>query len=311
MKVLGKIMTWGGIFLGICMAIVAFICGGIIYYTSYRVETVETIDSPDGEYSLIFQAVGTPVFFGSTKGRILLMRGDEKCTQYGFELHNDGAVLSAGGWDVAWFEKGGYEGAYVLLYNSEARDELLTVYSDGKVQSQMLSDPYEDIDRLEGVIPDETEALWETETYTDVENPGETEDTQGSTFFQDETQPETLDEETQRVMDGYAAIYHDIFEPLGDGYEESFTAKGMPRILLSEDENTVRYLLYDRKSDNGQCGIYVYYEADKQPDGTWQPAEARICNMYAYVYEDGRVITADRTSWSDAGTDEYRQATGE
>ncbi len=34
-------------------------------------------------------------------------------------------------------------------------------------------------------------------------------------------------------------------------------------------------------------------------------------NMYAYVYEDGRVITADRTSWSDAGTDEYRQATGE
>ena len=55
----------------------------------------------------------------------------------------------------------------------------------------------------------------------------------------------------------------------------------------------------------------MYYEADKQPDGTWQPAEARICNMYAYVYEDGRVITADRTSWSDAGTDEYRQATGE
>lgn len=34
-------------------------------------------------------------------------------------------------------------------------------------------------------------------------------------------------------------------------------------------------------------------------------------NLYAYVYEDGRVITADRTSWSDAGTDEYRQATGE
>lgn len=69
--------------------------------------------------------------------------------------------------------------------------------------------------------------------------------------------------------------------------------------------------MYDRDSENQNCGLYVYYQCDKNLDGTYSLANGQMQNIYAYVYEDGKVIDSGKTQWSDAGTEAYRAATGE
>lgn len=117
------------------------------------------------------------------------------------------------------------------------------------------------------------------------------------------------DAENARIMDGFLAIYDADFRDQKKSYIQDYNAKGEPRIILFEDPSEVEYLLYDRESDNGKCGQYVLYRAEKADDGSWSPNEASILDMYAYVYATGRVIRSGRTAWSDPGTQEYIDAT--
>ena len=39
--------------------------------------------------------------------------------------------------------------------------------------------------------------------------------------------------------------------------------------------------------------------------------DAEILEIYAYVYAGDSVISSGKTGWSDAGSEEYRDATGE
>lgn len=114
----------------------------------------------------------------------------------------------------------------------------------------------------------------------------------------------------QQVEDGYEGLYHAYFEPQGDGFEVSYTAKGEAFVILSDDGETVRYLMYDRDSANGSCGLYVLYEA-KMQDGSSSSADAEILDMYAFEYATGATADSGRTSWSDAGGQEYLDLTGE
>lgn len=114
----------------------------------------------------------------------------------------------------------------------------------------------------------------------------------------------------QQVEDGYEGLYHAYFEPRGDGFEVSYTAKGEAFVILSDDGETVRYLMYDRDSANGSCGLYVLYEAKKE-DGSSSSADAEILDMYAFEYATGATADSGRTSWSDAGSQEYLDLTGE
>ena len=115
-----------------------------------------------------------------------------------------------------------------------------------------------------------------------------------------------------KINDGLVAIYTEISEP-ADGYEfkTSWSAKGEAGAVIYEDDQIVRFIRYDRQSDNGECCLYVYYEADKAEDGTYSPGDARILGMYAYVMEPGEVIDSGRKAWADPGTEEYRKAVGE
>jgi hypothetical protein len=45
--------------------------------------------------------------------------------------------------------------------------------------------------------------------------------------------------------------------------------------------------------------------------GSWSIEEATLLDEYAYVYETGEVIASGKTSWSDVGTQEFRDMTGE
>ncbi len=58
----------------------------------------------------------------------------------------------------------------------------------------------------------------------------------------------------------------------------------------------VEYLIYDRESQNGLCGLYVYYQSNKNDDGTYDYANGVIVDIYAYVFASGDVISSGKTS---------------
>ncbi|MBQ5533765.1 MAG: hypothetical protein IIU07_00495 [Lachnospiraceae bacterium] len=116
---------------------------------------------------------------------------------------------------------------------------------------------------------------------------------------------------SDQTSDGLVAIYTKEFSSLdGYRYQTSWTTHGEPEAIVYEDDDLVRFLRYDRESDNKECLLYVYYEAEKE-DGGYSPMDAHILEMYAYVKESGEVIASGRRKWEDIGSPEYREATGE
>ncbi|MDE7199858.1 MAG: hypothetical protein K2O15_13395, partial [Lachnospiraceae bacterium] len=63
--------------------------------------------------------------------------------------------------------------------------------------------------------------------------------------------------------------------------------------------------VYDRTSENGACELLVLYRSQEGSDN-----EA-IVDMYAVETATGKVVASGRKAWSDVGTKEYREMTGE
>ena len=115
----------------------------------------------------------------------------------------------------------------------------------------------------------------------------------------------------QQIETGYRMIYNAYFATQGDSFEKEYDAKANSYVVLSEDSSSIRYLMYDRVSKNGRCGLYVCYETDKGSDGSWSPSDAAILDMYAYEYSTGIIADSGKTAWADAGSEEYQALTGE
>ena len=118
-------------------------------------------------------------------------------------------------------------------------------------------------------------------------------------------------DEGEIIHEGFQAIYTQVFEPQGLSCFQDADAKGNERLVLSETSSQVEYVLFDRRSANERCLLYVQYRASKDADGTWSPADAQILDTYAYDEDSGAVVASGKKSWSDSGTQEYRDLTGE
>lgn len=118
-------------------------------------------------------------------------------------------------------------------------------------------------------------------------------------------------DEGEIIHEGFRAIYAQVFEPQGLNCFQDSDAKGNERLVLSETRSQVEYVLFDRRSANEKCLLYVWYRADKGADGSWAPADAQIIDIYAYDEGSGAVVASGKKSWSDSGTQEYRDLTGE
>ena len=68
-------------------------------------------------------------------------------------------------------------------------------------------------------------------------------------------------------------------------------------------------LVYDRLSKNGKCEIFVLQRSHYTEDGMEESTV--IVDMYAVETSTGQVVVADKQSWGDPGTEEYRAMTGE
>ena len=101
----------------------------------------------------------------------------------------------------------------------------------------------------------------------------------------------------------YVLIRHHPF--LQDSERDGSTSPGCPGKYIIE------YVVYDGQSGNERCGLYVCYQSVKNNDGSWYYTNGTIVDIYAYVYENGDVISSGKTDWSDIGSEAFQEITGE
>lgn len=254
----------------------------LLWVTHYTVTVVDTDQSADGVYGVILLAVGEPEWrFGSAPGQLVLGKGERIVSKADFEIDARGESFGARSWSVTWYD----DHVEIILSGRGQYDELVALYYDGQIERCRLTTQW-------GRHIDSHAA----EDVTDLEDDPEYE------LFPDE----------QLINDGYQAIYRLFSDSPIDNFEVFYGAKeSSSRCILSEDENTVEYMVYNGKSENEKCGLYVRYQSAKNADGTWSNADGTIVDIYAYVYESGDVVSSGKTHWGDIGSEAYREITGE
>lgn len=259
--------------------------GSILYVTRYKITVVDTVQSADEVYEAVLQAVGDPGWpFGPAPGQLVLKKNNLVISKTDFMIANDGAPFSAGAWSVTWFD----DYVKITLSGKEQYDELIILYYDGKVERLRLT------------------THWGIET-----------ETAGSSVAEDMTASEDdsdyeFSSEQQLINDGYRAIYKLFSDNSIDNFEIYYGAsESSSRCILSEDENTIDYLVYNGQSENEKCGLYVYYQSKKNADGTCSYTDGTIVDIYAYAYENGEVVSSGITYWNNTGSEYYQKITGE
>ena len=267
------------------------------------IETVDISRSPDGQYTLLLQSRRDLLFrrrYG--RGRIVLEEGSDRIAYYDFTLYDSSGVIRPDIWKVSWSQ--GHVAA--TISGSDQEDLEVTLTMGGDVYERYLpgTTPFEKYfnSRWESARTEGTDAT------IAAEEPGSETTTADEIII---TEEGGLDEAYQLIVDGYRAVFEQFSRSKGYTFQEDHDAKGNLRIILFEDEEKVEYLMYDRESENGKCGLYVYYSVDKNEDGSWAPDQARILDMYAWVYDTSEVISSGKTGWADPGSEAYRNATGE
>lgn len=252
--------------------------GGLLYIKCFKSSGVDIAQSVNGTYEALLQATSTPAWsFGSQTGQLILKKDETIISKTDFEIANDGKSMSEKNWIVSWYD----DRVEIILVGEEQYDELVTLYFDGQVEHNQLS-THHDIYR-ENISDDITSDL----------------------------QVESSQEEKQ-IVDGYKAIYEIYSDRLLDSFKIYYGAKSSStKCILSENDDTVEYLIYNGKSKNEKCGIYIHYQNRKDSDRALSDANATIINIYAYIYENGSVVSSDKTHWEDIASEAYQKVTEE
>lgn len=284
----------------ILVMVVLLPLGYVRYKTRYEAEQISMSTSPDGDYELVIYSVGEPDFpFGAAHGRLVL-KGKEKTVAYrSFEVANDGARFYDSDIETTWYG----DRVEVVVSGSEQRDELVTLHFNGQTSSRRLTARYrkEDTD----IEKDSEQDSATTEKASGDSRKNAESSTDSSVDPDVNDQPEN-----KKITAGYQAIFEKYSDATAGKFKVYYGAsESSSRCILSEDDNLVEYIVYDGKSENGKCGLYVRYCAEKGSDGTYDYGNAEIEDIYAYVFSSGEVISSGKTNWEDTGTDEFERAT--
>lgn len=124
------------VILGILLSIVLVVCllyGAFIYMIKFHVATVDK-KSYNG-YEVIMQSVGSPLFFSSADGRLLLKKNDKIIAQTDFVLSDDGGNIRKAVWSVSWYK----DRVGVVIRGSEQDDILYSLYYNGKTKDSIVT----------------------------------------------------------------------------------------------------------------------------------------------------------------------------
>ena len=287
---MNKIAKYVVIIAGILVMVVLLPLGYVRYKTRYEAEQISTAMSPAGDYELVIYSVGEPDFpFGAAHGRLVLKDKEKTVAYRSFEVANDGARFHDSNLETTWYG----DRVEVVVSGSEQRDELMTLRFDGQTSSRRLTTRYgkEDAAATEKSYDDSRE---------DVDNSADS-DVNSAAYDQPENKEITV---------GYQAIFEKYSDATAGKFEVYYGAsESSSRCILSEDDNSVEYIVYDGKSQKEKCGLYVRYRAEKGGDETYDYGSAEIEDIYAYVFSSGEVISSGKTNWEDTGTDEFERVT--
>ena len=266
------------------VVVMGLLAAALVYELNYAVSTVDTSVSPDGNYTLELQSVGEPMFFSPAGARLVLKFGRYEVSRMDTQISDDGGQVRPTSWQVSWEDSG----AEVRLKGSEQSDELVTMGFDGSVSTGRAT-----ADESLGELPDA-----ETDT-----SPAPTDGGAASS--------EVAQQEAEQIDAGYKAVYDAALKSQGYGYQVTNNAKGDEQVILSQDSEKVVLLVYDRESANGACALFALESCPVEGYGSWSIDQATLLDEYAYVHETGEVVASGKTSWSDADSQEFRDATGE
>ena len=297
---MNKMEKYVVIIAGILVMVVLLPFGYVRYKTRYEAEQISVSMSPDGDYELVIYSVGAPDFpFGAAHGRLVL-KGKEKTVAYmPFEVANDGARFDDSDLETTWY----IDRVEVVVSGSEQHDELVIMYFDGQTSSRRLTTRYGREDTIIEKGSEQDSATTEKASGDSRENAESSTDSS--------VDPDVNDQpENKEITSGYQAIFEKYSDATAEKFEVRYGAsESSSRCILSEDDNSVEYIVYDGKSENGKCGLYVRYRTEKGRDGTYAYSSAEIKDIYAYVFSSGEVISSGKTNWEDTGTDEFERAT--
>ncbi len=285
---------------GILVMVVLLPLGYVRYKTRYETEQISTSMSPDGDYELVIYSVGEPDFpFGAAHGRLVL-KGKEKTVAYrSFEVANDGARFYDDDLETTWYG----DCVEVVVSGSEQYDELVTLRFNGQTSSRRLTTRYRREDTDIEKDSEQDSAITEKASGDSRKNAESSTDSAVDSTVDD--QPEN-----NEITAGYHAIYEKYSDATAGKFEVYYGAsESSSRCILSESDNSVEYIVYDGKSENGKCGLYVRYRAEKGGDGTYDYGSAEIKDIYVYIFSSGEVISSGKTNWEDTGTNEFERAT--
>lgn len=222
---------------------IPFVC--LRYTTRYKEKLVDKTSSPDKQYILSMYSVGEPYWpFGGAPGRLILEMANSKVARAEFEIANDGARFDEYSWDVTWCS----DRVEVVLSGNEQYDELVTMYFDGGVERKRLTT----IRKQAAATTTET-ARTDTET-TGGEIPGNN----------SEEMPDDVS-----ITAGYKAVYDLYNDDNRTEFDVTYGAsERSSRCVLNENTGMIDYIVYNGKSPNGKCCIYVRYKVDASADET-------------------------------------------
>ena len=123
------------VILGILLSIVLVICllySAFIYIIEYHVATVDK-KSYNG-YEVIMQSVGSPLFFSSADGRLLLKKNGKTINKTDFVLSDDGGSIRKAVWSVSWYK----DHVSVVIRGSEQDDMLYSLYYNGNTKNSII-----------------------------------------------------------------------------------------------------------------------------------------------------------------------------
>ena len=132
-----KITKWVCGIAAVILIALLLLIGSFTYVTRYRITDIDTATSEDGQYEVIFQAVGEPDWpFGYSHARIVLKHNGEVITKRKFDVANDGGDLHPDNWNVCWEENC----VKVIISGEEQAAELYAYFFDGTVRYESLAE---------------------------------------------------------------------------------------------------------------------------------------------------------------------------
>lgn len=131
------------------------------YKTSWKTTTVGVEQSPDNQYSVIFQAVGEADWpFGPCHCKVTLKNGDRTVETFREDIYDDGGQFQTGNYSVEWMKYG----VVITLKGCEQSDQEVEVFYDGRASfmgytdeeiGAILKERY-NIEKVDLIIKDET-----------------------------------------------------------------------------------------------------------------------------------------------------------